>query len=75
MNDLMPVLKDSALYLCDNGACYCGEHAGTSARYTGRDLSGQPVERITETAQRWMEREHGRRFKCEVCSARERVVS
>lgn len=42
-----PVLKDSTLYLGDNGACYCGAHSGMSARYTGRDLSGQKVMAIT----------------------------
>lgn len=36
-------LHDTALYLGDNGRCYCGEHSGMSARYTGRDISGQPV--------------------------------
>lgn len=37
----------TALYLCDNGACYCGAHLGTSARRTGRDLSGQRIHRVT----------------------------
>ena len=35
--------SNNALYLCDNGACYCGEHLGCSAKMTGRDLSGQPI--------------------------------
>ena len=43
----MKVLKDSALYLGDNGRCSCGAHSGTQATYTGRDLSGQPVMEIT----------------------------
>lgn len=42
-----PKLKDDALYFGDNGRCFCGAHAGMTARYTGRDLSGQRVERIT----------------------------
>lgn len=42
-----PVTKDDALYFTDNGACYCGKHLGMSARYTGRDISGQKIERIT----------------------------
>lgn len=41
------VVKDDALYFADNGACYCGKHLGMTARYTGRDLSGQKIERIT----------------------------
>ncbi len=35
------------LYLCDNGACYCGAHLGASASMTGRDISGQRVSRVT----------------------------
>lgn len=38
-----PVLDDRTLYLGDNGRCYCGEHSGMSARYTGRDISGNEV--------------------------------
>lgn len=40
-------VKPDALYLGDNGRCCCGEHLGTTARLTGRDLSGQPIEEIT----------------------------
>lgn len=58
---MRPVLKDATLYLGDNGACYCGEHSGTIARYTGRDLSGQRVFAITPE----MAREIGRIVKCE----------
>ena len=39
--------KDDTLYLGDNGACYCGKHLGSSARLTGRDLSGQKVMEVT----------------------------
>jgi hypothetical protein len=42
-----PVLKPTALYLGDNGRCYCGAHAGMSAAYTGRDISGQEVLELT----------------------------
>ena len=38
------ILQDDTIYLCDNGAAYCGKHCGASARYTGRDISGQKVE-------------------------------
>lgn len=47
MTAARPVLQPDALYLGDNGRCLCGEHSGTSARYTGRDLSGQKVQRVT----------------------------
>jgi hypothetical protein len=42
-----PVLKDRALYLGDNGRCLCGRCSGMSARFTGRDISGQKVTRVT----------------------------
>ncbi len=41
-----PVLNDDAIYLGDNGMSFCGKCAGQSARYTGRDLSGQEVMRV-----------------------------
>lgn len=45
-----PVLDGEAIYLGDNGRCFCGEHAGMTARYTGRDLSGQRVLRLEPRA-------------------------
>lgn len=47
--DPLPALRSVALYFGDNGRCFCGRlHcAGMNAHYTGRDLSGQRVERIT----------------------------
>jgi hypothetical protein len=45
-----PVLDDGALYFGDNGRCFCAKHAGTSALYTGRDISGQRVERVDVVA-------------------------
>ena len=44
---IAPVLRDEALYVGDNGALFCGKDAGASARFTGRDISGQRVERVT----------------------------
>jgi hypothetical protein len=40
-------IQAETIYLTDNGAAYCGDHLGTSAKYTGRDISGQPIEPIT----------------------------
>lgn len=44
-----PKLTESSLYLGDNGRAFCGRAhcAGSSAYYTGRDLSGQRVMRVT----------------------------
>ncbi len=38
-----PVLKRGAVYLSDNGRAICVHCAGSSALYTGRDISGQRV--------------------------------
>lgn len=35
------------LYLGDNGRALCGEHLGSTARRSGRDLSGHPVLAVT----------------------------
>ena len=43
-----PLLEDDALYIGDNGRVYHGQCSGMSARFTGQDISGQKVERITE---------------------------
>lgn len=61
---MTPTLHDTAVYLGDNGRTFCGEHAGVSARYSGRDLSGHPVIRLY----RWsIEADDGdpEMFKCE----------
>lgn len=39
--------KPDALYLGDNGRCYCGEHLGACASASGHDLSGQAIMEVT----------------------------
>ena len=70
MIDPAPALEADALYLGDNGRCFCGRlHcAGMTAHFTGRDLSGQAVERVTEADQREARR-MGVTLVCEGCSA------
>ncbi len=63
-----PVLCDTALYLGDNGACFCGAHAGCAARYSGRDISGQSVHLITEQDQEYSLTEFGFQLACETCT-------
>ena len=45
-----PALKMNWLYLGDNGRCTCGllGCAGMTAHYTGHDLSGQKMLRVTK---------------------------
>lgn len=51
-----PLLREGALYWADNGRVICAKCAGQSALYTGRDISGQKVERITvEEVRDWPE--------------------
>lgn len=38
--------RPDRLYNTDNGAIYCGDHCGSSARFTGRDISGQKIEEV-----------------------------
>lgn len=63
-------ISDSTIYLTDNGAALCGEHLGTSARYTGRDISGQPIQPVTPEIAAEMNRElapYGLAVSCERC--------
>ncbi len=64
---MIPVLDDDTLYITDNGAVYCGKHCGTSARYTGRDISGQEVMELTPDDVREMIRTDGWEPVCERC--------
>ena len=59
---------EKPLYLTDNGALLCREHLGATARYTGRDISGQRIHRLTDAERAYMVRECGR-CECETCHA------
>jgi hypothetical protein len=60
-------VDDSRLYLTDNGAVLCGAHCGTSAAFTGRDLSGQRIELVTDMhAEEWL-RLMSKPIQCEQC--------
>jgi hypothetical protein len=67
--ELKPALKAGILYLGDNGRCFCVKHAGMTALYTGRDISGQRVLALTDLALAAMAKEIGRDMKCEDCAA------
>ncbi len=68
-----PALRDDAVYLGDGGRCFCGRlrHAGMTAHFTGRDLSGQRVHRVTEADQREARR-LGVTLACETCAVERR---
>ncbi len=63
---LRPVLHPDALYFCDNGAVYCGAHCGVTARCSGRDISGQSVEPLSD-----YRAEDIVAFRCESCGRHE----
>lgn len=60
-------LLDDALYLTDNGRVVCGADAGASARFTGRDISGQRVQRVTTKDDAYWLAELGSHISCEQC--------
>ena len=62
-----PVLDDEAVYINVNGALTCGEHAGSAARATGRDLYGVPLERVSAAV---VARHPDLDWKCEQCDRR-----
>ena len=66
-----PFVKDDVLYFTDNGAVLCGRHCGTSARFTGRDISGQKIKRVTATDARGWLAEIGSPIACERCACGE----
>jgi hypothetical protein len=68
MNEPKGKLNGQDLYLGDNGRCFCGSSrcAGQSSYYTGRDLSGQKVMRITYAMVK-AEGMNPDKFKCEGC--------
>ena len=67
-------MKTAKLYLCDNGACYCHDHLGMTAKATGRDISGQPICPVQPSDVRDMEAQ-GFTLACEKCGAQASVLA
>ncbi len=65
----MSKLKETSLYLGDNGRITCGHRncAGATAHASGHDLSGQKLELLTPTMADELERAVGRPVGCETC--------
>jgi hypothetical protein len=61
-----PVLKPGVIYSSDNGRLICIECAGASAKFTGSDLSGHPVEPVPVAETVLWRAEFGRDMTCEV---------
>ena len=62
------VVDDTRLYITDNGAVLCGAHCGTAAAYTGRDISGQRIELVTDMHATEWRRMMGTPIQCERCN-------
>lgn len=62
-------VQPDAIYLTDNGASYCGDHLGSSAKATGRDISGQKIYRVKADDAAWHQQHNmaGNLPMCETC--------
>jgi hypothetical protein len=65
-----PVLKPGVLYFGYNGRCFCMQHAGGNALYTGRDIGGCRVRKVTarDRAEWLNDKDIGREPQCEDCA-------
>lgn len=75
--DPRPVLQPDALYEGDNGRILHGKCSGASALYTGRDISGQKVRRLSKDALRAYladVADIGITEACESCCSKERAA-
>ena len=59
--------KSSTIYLTDNGRALCGDHLGSSARFTGHDISGQPILPLSPEDVRYSVEAEGWHPSCETC--------
>lgn len=60
-----PKLKDGIIYSADNGMLICLHCAGQSAKYSGRDLSGQRVQACGDLDNREWIKFFGKPLSCE----------
>ena len=60
-------ISDDMVYLTDNGAALCGKHLGSSARHTGRDISGQEIVPVTPEVAKESVDSYGWLPSCEHC--------
>lgn len=61
--------RPRTLFLTDNGRCLCGQHLGASARFTGRDISGQRILALAPADMAAIRQEFGPDYlpSCEEC--------
>lgn len=67
MNEPTPILAPDSLYSGDNGHIFCGSCAGGSAKYTGYDLSGMKVAKLTSLDAELFTEFTGAVMQCETC--------
>lgn len=72
---MTPKLKADTLYIGDNGRCFCGELkcAGSTAHFTGRDLSGHKL--LALTPDLLLSDPSALAFKCESCGKASQMVT
>lgn len=60
----------TTLYITDNGRTLCGDHVGASAKYTGHDISGQPIYPVTPADVAYNDAHGWPEIQCETCGCR-----
>lgn len=60
-----PILKPGIIYSGDNGKLICRDCAGMSAKFTGRDRSGQKVMAVPVSETVEWHKEFGEPMRCE----------
>ena len=60
----------TTIFLIDNGRALCEHHLGVSASMTGRDISGQPIMRLSPDDVRDSIRDDKWHPACEVCGTK-----
>lgn len=62
-------INPRSIYLTDNGRALCGAHLGSSAKHTGRDISGQEIMEVTPEIAELSKTDFGYVPSCETCGA------
>jgi hypothetical protein len=63
-------MNADTLYHTDNGRILCRNHLGYTAQTTGRDLSGQRIQKLSPRDRREYRDALGYEIECETCRAR-----
>ena len=68
-------ISDDTIYSTDNGRLLCGKHLGSTAKATGRDLSGQTILAIGPDEATYCQATFGEVPECETCGKRASLLA